>query len=743
MAQKRRVFVFSVRAESPFSSVFVSNACLSASKACQFIAHEDCLPKAPINCPPQKLDAPLSDELRHYWVEGNLSGDCALCKRSLSKITILYGFRCAYCVLRVCPECFPRVQHAECDEGPMAELKLGPGNLVTHATDILKKWTITVPEGRRPLMVFINKRSGGQVGKLIAQRLSRVLNPNQIVDLSAGGPMPMLKKMQKTKAPYRVLACGGDGTAAWLLSALDKLVERGAKYLPPIAVLPLGTGNDLARVLGWGGGYDNESLGPICEGVMNGHEVNLDRWKVEIRHLADDEQETLDIALEGKKRKKKKASDKNKGESNEIEGESNETKGENNETKGENKARNENPADVPEEAPADPHGLAEDVHDTVTINTKILNNYFSIGIDAKIALDFHRKREAHPSQFKSRSINKMIYAALGAGTMFEGAPNLSKCLRVELDGQVLRLPKTIESIMVLNVPSYTGGKNPWGKPSRSEGFAPQSSCDGLFELIGISSSFHLGQIQTYLVDGLRLGQGRDITFTWLTDDILPLQLDGEPWEEPRSVIRISFFTQSRMIAAPGEKENWPRANWLDPLDVPEPEPSATVEMVDGADATTNAENGVVEVAKKSKKKSKKSKREDPLQLDTTADDLLEYDPNAAASSSGVVEVKEKFEKVKSQESTPRDVLIDLDELSSSATTQTKDTSETEKELTTLDLTPASSKVEEENSFNATAPTPAGTESSSSASEGTFEVTSNGAPLSEHKEQLTGLLVAEQ
>ena len=48
--------------------------------------------------------------------------------------------------------------------------------------------------------------------------------------------------------------------------------------MPSVSILPLGTGNDLARTLGWGGGYNNESMELFLNKVINGKIVKLDRF---------------------------------------------------------------------------------------------------------------------------------------------------------------------------------------------------------------------------------------------------------------------------------------------------------------------------------------------------------------------------------------------------------------------------------------------------------------------------------
>ena len=95
----------------------------------------------------------------------------------------------------------------------------------------------------------------------------------------------MFRKIEK----YRILVCGGDGTIGWVLQCLDNVGQDSLCSNPPCAIVPLGTGNDLAHVLAWGSGYSgDEDPMALLRDVIEAEEIRLDRWTVVFRPQSED-----------------------------------------------------------------------------------------------------------------------------------------------------------------------------------------------------------------------------------------------------------------------------------------------------------------------------------------------------------------------------------------------------------------------------------------------------------------------
>uniref|UniRef100_A0A8C1WET7 Diacylglycerol kinase n=1 Tax=Cyprinus carpio TaxID=7962 RepID=A0A8C1WET7_CYPCA len=148
-------------------------------------------------------------------------------------------------------------------------------------------YSLVIPEimqsklakGSCPLLVFVNPKSGGLKGREILYSFRKLLNPHQVFELTSGGPLPGLHTFRDVPH-FRILVCGGDGTVGWVLGVLESIRHKIACPEPAISIIPLGTGNDLARVLRWGAGYSGEDPYNILLSVDEAEEVQMDRWTI-------------------------------------------------------------------------------------------------------------------------------------------------------------------------------------------------------------------------------------------------------------------------------------------------------------------------------------------------------------------------------------------------------------------------------------------------------------------------------
>ncbi|XP_019864703.1 diacylglycerol kinase theta isoform X3 [Aethina tumida] len=326
-----------------------------------------------------------------------------------------------------------------------------------------------IPQGVQPLLVFVNVKSGGCQGLELISSFRKLLNPYQVFDLDNGGPLPGLYVFRNIQN-YKILVCGGDGTIGWVLQCLDNVGQDSQCSSPACAIVPLGTGNDLARVLRWGPGYTGgEDPLNLLRDVIDAEEIRLDRWTV-VFHPED------------------KADDS-----------------------------------------------VKQVNSTVVAGSTsednsqifVMNNYFGIGIDADLCLDFHNAREENPGKFSSRLHNKSVYVKMGLRKMVgpKMCKDLHKEVRLEVDGRLVELPQ-VEGIIILNILSWGSGANPWGV-EKDDQFSKPNHWDGMLEVVGVTGVVHLGQIQSGLRSAMRIAQGGHIKIHLNSD--IPVQVDGEPW----------------------------------------------------------------------------------------------------------------------------------------------------------------------------------------------------------------------
>ncbi|WJX73963.1 Diacylglycerol kinase 5 [Trifolium repens] len=394
-----------------------------------------------------------------------------------------------------------------------------------------------------PVLVFVNSKSGGQLGGELLKTYRSLLKEKQVFDLGEETPDKVLSRIYAnlenlkvqgdqlaiwTMERLRLIVAGGDGTAGWLLGVVCDLKLA---HSPPIATVPLGTGNNLPFAFGWGKknpGTDEQSVLSFLDKVLKAKEMKIDNWHLLMRMKTPKNGACDPIA--------------------------------------------------PLELPHSLHAFHR-VSETDELNIEGCHtfrggfwNYFSMGMDAQVSYAFHSERKLHPEKFKNQLVNQSTYAKLGCTqgwflASLTHPPNRNiaqmgkvKVMKTPGHWEDLEIPSSIRSIVCLNLPSFSGGFNPWGTPCsrrhRDRGFTPPFVDDGLIEVVGFRDAWHGLVLLAPNGHGTRLAQAKRIHFEFHKGaaDHTYMRIDGEPWKQPLPVdddtvlVEISHHGQVNMLA---------------------------------------------------------------------------------------------------------------------------------------------------------------------------------------------------
>ena len=378
------------------------------------------------------------------------------------------------------------------------------------------------------VLAFVNSKSGGQKGAVVHSALSSIFatalgtddsssaNSKQskstglsgtVCDLSkVKDPASVVREHINERPNLRLLVCGGDGTICWLLDAVSSLEIADSDKIPPIAIIPLGTGNDLSRTYGWGAGFSKRQIqARHVHKVLSAPVEAIDLWEItltmpsnavtgEIRDWLPPGLRRLEVENHSGSEEKTSsvASSLQVTPENLRSIELTET--------------SSGTADGASRAPA-PTKSSSDIQ----VYRGTFCNYFSIGMTARGAFEFHRERESHPTRFTGPLKNKVIYAEKGCGMVCGDCfchPSVAGRIGLKVaratvparrakEGQngnqggedeykleKIDLPAHLCEVNVLNIQSYSGGV------IRTPSFSRESRAsrnDGLLEIAGLGN----------------------------------------------------------------------------------------------------------------------------------------------------------------------------------------------------------------------------------------------------------------
>ncbi|KAF9615437.1 hypothetical protein IFM89_023543 [Coptis chinensis] len=370
--------------------------------------------------------------------------------------------------------------------------------------------------GEAPMVVFVNSKSGGRHGPVLKERLQELMGEEQVFDLSVVKPpdfvqygLACLEKLadlgdncaKETREKLRVMVAGGDGTAGWVLGSLSELYSQNREPVPPVGIIPLGTGNDLSRSFGWGGSFPFAWKAGIKRSLYTAVTGTIRRLDRQVSVFPTFEKTYLSAIMS---------------------------------------IREVGAVDllwhVLVSMPAGdkvelPHCLKHT--DSCTIEQEWM---------PKLLMDSTIYLMKKPYLAQGPITNKMIYSGYSCTqgwfcTPCVSDPSLSSLgtqniIRMHikklnsLEWEQVHIPSSVRSIVALNLHNYGSGRNPWGKlkPEYLEkrGFVEANADDGVLEIFGLKQGWHASFVMVELISAKHIAQAAAIR----------VEIRGGDWKKP-------------------------------------------------------------------------------------------------------------------------------------------------------------------------------------------------------------------
>ena len=171
-----------------------------------------------------------------------------------------------------------------------------------------------IPETKGMMIVLVNSRSGSGDGLRVLREIRALKDKDPLrtgknvvleihgIDLSLGvesivAELAKFLEHREEFEVFRLIAAGGDGTVKWVFDILFQEMGFTTETMPEVGILPLGTGNELGRCVGWGAGLQMRDFAKVIVSVAEGEEIKLDRWTMKFRNENGEEDEKGMIAF--------------------------------------------------------------------------------------------------------------------------------------------------------------------------------------------------------------------------------------------------------------------------------------------------------------------------------------------------------------------------------------------------------------------------------------------------------------